>query len=157
MTDRRGFLAAAFLGAALLVARRAAAAVPTFATAVRPPLAVYKDASCACCTKWVEYMQKSGFVVTVHDDSDMDALKDHYGVPSGVRSCHTAIMGSYVIEGHVPAGDVDKLLKEQPRVLGLAVPGMVTGSPGMEGPMSRPYTVVAFQKTGVTTPFASHA
>jgi hypothetical protein len=153
--DRRGFLAATVVGAATLIARRASAAVPLLGFA-RPPLTVYKDAACGCCKKWVEHMQASGFTVTANDNPDMDAVKDHYGVPSGVRSCHTAIIGSYVIEGHVPAGDVDRMLKEQPKAAGLAVPGMVTGSPGMEGFMSKSYTVVAFQKTGATTPFASH-
>jgi hypothetical protein len=157
MMDRRGFLAAALVGAGTLIARRAAAAVPARARLARPPLTVYKDPSCGCCKKWVEHMQSSGFAVTAHDDADMDALKDHYGVPSGVRSCHTALIGSYVIEGHVPASDVDRLLKDQPKVAGLSVPGMVVGSPGMEGGMAKPYTVVAFQKTGSTTVFASHA
>jgi hypothetical protein len=155
--DRRGFLAATLVGAATFVARRASAAVPLRPEVARPPVTVYKDASCGCCRKWVEHMQASGFAVTAHDSSDMDALKDHYGVPSGVRSCHTALVGSYVVEGHVPASDVDRMLKEQPKVAGLSVPGMVMGSPGMEGSMSKPYTVLAFQKTGATTPFASHS
>lgn len=157
MIDRRGFLTVALAGAATLVARRAALAASVIPTAARPPMTVYKDPSCGCCKQWVAYMQQSGFVVTAHDDTDMDARKDHYGVPSGVRSCHTALVGNYVIEGHVPAADVDKLLKEQPKVAGLAVPGMVVGSPGMEGGAAKPYTVVAFQKTGTTTAFASHA
>lgn len=156
MMDRRGFLAAALVSAGTLIARRAAAAAPAHSFLARPPVTVYKDPSCGCCKKWVEHMQASGFTVTSHDDSDMDALKDHYGVPSGVRSCHTALIGSYVVEGHVPASDVDRMLKEQPKVAGLALPGMVMGSPGMEGGMSKPYTVVAFQKSGTTTPFASH-
>jgi hypothetical protein len=156
MMDRRGFLAAALVSAATLIARRASAAAPTMVSAARPPVTVYKDPSCGCCKKWVEYMEKSGFVVTAHDDTDMDALKDHYGVPSDVRSCHTAIIGSYVVEGHVPAGDIDSMLAKKPQIAGLAVPGMVMGSPGMEGGMSKAYTVVAFQKTGATTPFASH-
>ncbi|MBA2683074.1 MAG: DUF411 domain-containing protein [Gemmatimonadaceae bacterium] len=154
--DRRKFLAGALVGAGTLIARRASAAVPLRSESARPPVTVYKDPSCGCCRDWVTHMEKSGFTVTAHDDRDMDALKDHYGVPSGVRSCHTALVGSYVIEGHVPAADVDRLLKEQPKVAGLAVPGMVMGSPGMEGGMSKPYAVVAFQKTGSTTTFASH-
>jgi hypothetical protein len=156
MMNRRGFLAATLAGAATVIARRASAAVPLGRGVARPPVTVYKDASCGCCKKWVEHMQASGFTVTAHDSADMDALKDHYGVPSGVRSCHTALVGSYVVEGHVPATDVDRLLKEQPKVAGLAVPGMVMGSPGMDGPTSKPYAVLAFQKTGVTTTFASH-
>jgi hypothetical protein len=156
MMNRRGFLAATLAGAATVIARRASAAVPLGRGVARPPVTVYKDASCGCCKKWVEHMQASGFTVTAHDNADMDALKDHYGVPSGVRSCHTALVGSYVVEGHVPATDVDRLLKEQPKVAGLAVPGMVMGSPGMDGPTSKPYAVLAFQKTGATTTFASH-
>jgi hypothetical protein len=156
MIDRRSFLTAALVSAGALLARRAGATVPLGAGAARPPLTVYKDPSCGCCKAWIAHMEKSGFLVTAHDDADMDALKDHYGVPSGVRSCHTALVGNYVIEGHVPAADVDRLLKEQPKVAGLAVPGMVRGSPGMEGSMSKPYTVLAFQKTGATTSFASH-
>ncbi|MDQ2768088.1 MAG: DUF411 domain-containing protein [Gemmatimonadota bacterium] len=156
MMDRRGFLAAALTAAGTLITRRAGATVATSTTFARPPVTVYKDPSCGCCKAWVTHMEKSGFVVTAHDNSDMDAIKDHYGVPSGVRSCHTALIGSYVIEGHVPASDVDRMLKEQPKAAGLAVPGMVMGSPGMEGSMSKPYTVLAFQKTGATTAFASH-
>jgi hypothetical protein len=143
MMDRRGFLTATLAGAATLIARRASAAVPVRAGIARPPVTVYKDASCGCCKKWIEHMQASGFTVDAHDSADMDAVKDHYGVPSGVRSCHTALVGSYVVEGHVPASDVDR--------------GMVMGSPGMEGSVSKPYTVLAFQKTGATTTFASHA
>jgi hypothetical protein len=156
MMDRRGFLAASLAGAAALAVRSASAAVPLRAAVARPPVTVYKDASCGCCRKWIEHMQAGGFTVDAHDSADMDALKDHYGVPSGVRSCHTALVGSYVVEGHVPAADVDRLLKEQPKVAGLSVPGMVVGSPGMEGSVSKPYTVLAFQKTGATTSFASH-
>jgi hypothetical protein len=156
MMDRRGFLTATLAAAATVIARRASAAVPVRAGLARPPMTVYKDASCGCCKKWIEHMQASGFTVDAHDSADMDAVKDHYGVPSGVRSCHTALVGSYVIEGHVPASDVDRLLKEQPKAAGLSVPGMVTGSPGMEGSASKPYTVLAFQKTGATTTFASH-
>ena len=154
--DRRGFLAATLAGAATLVAKRASAALSLGTDVARPPVTVYKDASCGCCKKWIEHMQASGFTVSAHDSADMDAVKDHYGVPSGVRSCHTALVGSYVVEGHVPAGDVDRLLKEQPKAAGLSVPGMVTGSPGMEGSLPKPYTVLAFQKTGATTTFASH-
>ena len=103
------------------------------ACVARPPVTVYKDASCGCCKKWVEHMQASGFTVDAHDSADMDAVKDHYGVPSGVRSCHTALVGNYVVEGHVPAADVDRLLKEQPKVAGLAVPGNGDGKPGHGG------------------------
>jgi hypothetical protein len=157
MMDRRKFLAAALVGAGTLIARRATAAIPIRATSARPPVTVYKSPTCGCCRDWVTHMEKSGFTITAHDQNDMDAIKDHYGVPSGVRSCHTALVGSYVIEGHVPAADIDRLLKEQPKVAGLAVPGMVMGSPGMEGGMSKPYLVEAFQKSGSTTTFASHS
>jgi len=125
--------------------------------AARPPkiaLLVYKDPGCGCCEKWVEYMGKAGFEVAVRNTSDMDAIKRRYGVAPAIASCHTALAEGYVIEGHVPADLVLKLLKEKPRVAGLAVPGMVTGSPGMEGPNPRGYDVVAFDKTGKTTRYA---
>jgi hypothetical protein len=129
-------------------------------TAMAKPQAitVYKDPSCGCCTKWVEHLRASGFAPVVHDRGDMDALKDSLGVPGALRSCHTAVAGRYVVEGHVPAADLKKLLATTPaNVLGLAVPGMPTGSPGMEmgGRVDR-YDVIAFGPKGTTKVFAHH-
>ena len=118
---------------------------------------VYKSASCGCCKKWVEHMEKNGWTVTSHDVPDVDVYKKKYGVPASLVSCHTAIVTSgYVIEGHVPSDLVDKLVAQRPaNVVGLAVPGMVTGSPGMEGGTPEKYDVVSFDKAGKSKVFAS--
>jgi hypothetical protein len=118
---------------------------------------VYKSASCGCCKKWVEHMEKNGWTVASHDVPDVDVYKKRYGVPASLVSCHTAIVtGGYVIEGHVPSDLVDKLVSQKRAdVIGLSVPGMVTGSPGMEGGTPEKYDVVAFDKAGKTKIFAS--
>ena len=157
MIDRRRFLAASLVGAATLIARRASAAVQPLVDVARPPLTVYKDAACGCCKKWVEHMQKSGWTVTAHDVPDVEVYKKKYGVPESLASCHTAIVTSgYVVEGHVPADVIDKLIAQHPAdVVGLAVPGLVTGSPGREGANAQKYDVVSFNKAGKTKVFAS--
>lgn len=119
---------------------------------------VYKDPGCECCTKWADYLRKNGFAVDARNRSDMDELKDSLGVPATLRSCHTAVLGRYVIEGHVPAVDIKRLVSTAPKtILGLAVPNMPHGSPGMEtgGPAHR-YDVVAFAPGGRTQLFARH-
>jgi hypothetical protein len=118
---------------------------------------VYKDANCGCCKKWVEHMEKNGWTVTAHDVPDVGVYKKKYGVPSNLASCHTSIVTSgYVVEGHVPADLIDKLVAARPSdVIGLAVPGMVVGSPGMEGGQADKYDVIAFSKGGKTKVFAS--
>jgi len=118
---------------------------------------VYKDASCGCCKKWVEHMEKSGWTVTAHDVPDVGVYKKKYGVPDNLGSCHTAMVtGGYVVEGHVPADLIDKLVAARPSdVMCLAVPGMVQGSPGMETGRSDKYDVIAFSKDGKTKVFAS--
>ena len=129
------------------------------ASAPKPTsITVYKDPSCGCCTKWVDHLRANGFAPEVHDRSDMDALKDSLGVPAKLRSCHTAVVGKYVIEGHVPAGDVKRLLASKPaKTVGVAVPGMPTGSPGMEvGTRVDRYDVIAFAPGGATRVFARH-
>ena len=117
---------------------------------------VFKSPSCGCCENWVKHVRGSGFAPTVTNLDDMTLVKTKYHVPSALQSCHTTIVGGYVIEGHVPAADIKRLLEERPAIAGLAVPGMVTGSPGMEGPNPRPYDVVAFDKQGKTRVFATH-
>jgi hypothetical protein len=124
------------------------------------PLAVvYKSSTCGCCNNWVGHMRQSGFRVETHDvdpQPQLDAVKDEQHVPGNLRSCHTAKVGGYVIEGHVPADLVQRLIREHPAdIAGLAVPGMVTGSPGMEGPNPEHYDVVAFTKDGKTRVYAS--
>ncbi len=112
-------------------------------------LVVYKSASCGCCGNWVDYMRDSGFSVTVNNTSDVDAVKEKYGVPYDMGSCHTAIIDGHVIEGHVPANDVKRFLAEKSNALGLAAPGMPVGSPGMEqGGHREPYDVIAFGPEG---------
>jgi hypothetical protein len=124
---------------------------------VSPPVevTVYKSPTCGCCSKWVDHMTASGFKVTAHDTSDMPSVKTKLGVPDAMASCHTSVVAGYVIEGHVPAADIQRLLRDKPKVSGLAVPGMVTGSPGMEGARSDPYNVIAFVE-GKTSVFARH-
>ncbi|HEX3274396.1 MAG TPA: DUF411 domain-containing protein [Gemmatimonadales bacterium] len=121
-------------------------------------ITVYKSASCGCCTKWVDHLRASGFTPTVHDDENVDAIKDEMGVPKDLRSCHTAMLGRYLVEGHVPAADLRRLLAERPAVLGLAVPGMPKSAPGMAvpGETPEPYQVVAFAAGGKTSVFAKH-
>ena len=107
---------------------------------------------------WVAHLRKAGYQATVTESSNMAAVKDSKGVPASARSCHTGVIGGYMIEGHVPAEDIKRLLKERPNVVGLAVGGMPSGSPGMEVPSGTiaPYDVLAFDKTGKTSVFASH-
>jgi hypothetical protein len=128
------------------------------AASMAPTITVYKDPSCGCCTKWVAHLQANGLTPQVHDRADMDALKDSLGVPKALRSCHTAVAGKYVIEGHVPAADLKRLLASAPsKVVGLAVPDMPAGSPGMEmGGRADRYDVIAFASDGTTRPFAHH-
>lgn len=122
-----------------------------------PTVEVYKSLSCGCCTLWVEHMQQSGFKVNVHNVRDVTPMRENFGVPDAMASCHTAVVGGYSIEGHVPAADVKRLLRERPKAAGIAVPGMVQGSPGMEqGRGKDPYNVILFNKGGRSTVFARH-
>lgn len=127
---------------------------------VRPPapalptVTVYKSASCGCCHKWIDHLRAAGFTVTAFDTEDLTSVATSMGVPFRLSSCHTARVGNYVIEGHVPADLIKKLLDEHPALAGLAVPGMVTGSPGMEGPNPQHYDVIAWDRTGKTTVYA---
>ena len=123
-----------------------------------PPMLVHKSPTCGCCESWVEHMRKAGFAVEVRNSDDLVATKQRLGVPRGHESCHTAEVGGYVIEGHVPAGDVLRLLAQKPDAKGLALPGMPMGSPGMEMPDGRrqPYTVEIIGRDGTTATFAEH-
>jgi hypothetical protein len=121
----------------------------TLVPAAKPiPIKVYKTPTCGCCKSWVEHLQKNGFVVESVNMPDLSAVKAKYGVRPQLQACHTAIVGNYVVEGHVPADLIKKLLSERPKVLGLAVPGMPMGSPGMEGAFSQRYDVVSFDSKG---------
>lgn len=131
-------------------------ATSQIANADLPVAVVYKSPTCGCCNAWVEHMKQNGFRVEAHDTSNVDPIKDAGHVPQNGRSCHTAQIGKFVIEGHVPADLIKKLLAENPAdVAGLTVPGMVTGSPGMEGPNPQHYDILAFTRDGQTRVYAS--
>ena len=140
--------------AAALVVTLGAAALPT--TAVPPSILVYKSPSCGCCKAWMDHLSQNGFKVTGKDMDDVQPMKDEVGLPAKLASCHTAIVDGYVIEGHVPAADIQRLLKERPKIVGLSAPGMPPSSPGMDQPGKVPYDVIAFDAKGATTVFAKH-
>lgn len=124
-------------------------ALPAAADAPSPTVVkVWKSPSCGCCGKWVRHMEAAGFRVEVTDVADVDPIKKANGLPLKFASCHTALVGGYVIEGHVPADEVRRLLKEKPAILGLAAPGMPAGSPGMDVPGSPAWTVLSVGKDG---------
>ena len=128
---------------------------PDHLPAQGPAMTVYKTPTCGCCAKWVDHMKSAGFKVQVQDMDDLTEIKQASGVPIPIRTCHTAVVSGYVIEGHVPADLVKKVLAEKPKMTGIAVPGMPVGSPGMEsGNQKSPYDVVLFDKTGKTTVYA---
>jgi hypothetical protein len=129
---------------------------PVTAGAKKPVITVYKDAGCGCCKSWVAHLIKHGYRVDAKDTPDMTEVKRALGVPDALTACHTAVVNGYLIEGHVPASDIARLLKEKPKVAGLAVPGMPMGSPGMEGPRTQHYQVLSFDKAGKTKIFASY-
>ncbi|MDQ6885985.1 MAG: DUF411 domain-containing protein [Gemmatimonadota bacterium] len=152
--SRREWLVASLSGALLAVSGRAADAAAL--TLPDAPLTVYKDPACRCCDGWVIHLRAAGFQPTVRDDRDMSSVKRRLGVPVAVQSCHTAILDEYLIEGHVPASDMRRLLRDRPAVRGLAVPGMPSGSPGMESSPPVSYAVISFQANGRTAPYATH-
>jgi len=120
-----------------------------------PEIAVYKNASCGCCKKWVEHLQAAGFRVTVHDTSNLAGVMERYGVPRKLTACHTAVVDGYVIEGHVPADVIQRLLKERPGIAGVAVPGMPAGSPGMESETPARFYILTFDKNGTTSVYGA--
>ena len=117
---------------------------------------VYLTPTCGCCSKWVDHMKAAGFDMerSVMPQEELDKVAPRQKVPANLRSCHTAVVGKYVIEGHVPADVVQKLLKEGPAVVGLSAPNMPAGSPGMESPNAKPYPIVAFKADGSTYEYA---
>lgn len=140
----------------LLVAPLALSAQTTKRPAAKAPTeaAVYLTPTCGCCGKWVEHLTAAGFSVKRTVTPELDAVPARQRVPPSLRSCHTAVVGRYLVEGHVPADVVQRLLRERPDVEGIAVPGMPIGSPGMEGPTPQPYAIVAFRKDGSVYEFA---
>jgi hypothetical protein len=143
----RSVLAASLLGLANLA--------PAFATG--DEVVMYKDPNCGCCGKWAEHMREHGFKVKEVATREMGVVKREAGVPQALGSCHTAKVGGYVVEGHVPAADVRRMLADKPAIAGLSAPGMPLGSPGMEGPYPADrYEVLSFDTEGNTAVFASH-
>lgn len=142
---------------ALTVSVAALSGYPALAASTLPPVEVFKSPSCECCGAWVEHMKAAGFAVKVSLVNDTTAARKRLGMPDKFGSCHTATVGDYVLEGHVPAVEVKKLLAAKPAALGLAVPGMPPGSPGMEvGTRQDPYKVFLIDKNGHETVFATY-
>ncbi|HEY5807260.1 MAG TPA: DUF411 domain-containing protein [Povalibacter sp.] len=123
-----------------------------------PRIVVNKTPTCGCCGLWVKHLEKAGFVTEVHNMDDLGAVKQRVGVPYGMGSCHTAEVDGYFVEGHVPAADIKRLLRERPSAKGLTVPGMPAGSPGMEVPSGQVdrYEVFLVGKDGKTSVYATH-
>ena len=126
----------------------AAASVAATGLEELPSILVYKTEGCGCCNGWVEHLQAAGFEVDARNVTDLMSVKLDAGLPADLSSCHTALVDGYVVEGHVPADVVKRLLAERPEAAGIAVPGMPVGSPGMEGPNPRPYDVQVFDRQG---------
>lgn len=154
MTARSGLsfalaLVVPFAAVAIMAAQRPAA---------RPVIDIVKDPGCGCCELWAKHLEQQGFATRMTESDDMAAVKIKRGVPATTRSCHTAVVEGYVLEGHVPASDIQRLLVERPKIAGLAVPGMPIGSPGMEvsGMKAQPFDVMAFTASGTTRIYSSH-
>jgi hypothetical protein len=144
---RRKLLAAGAIAALLGTLRHEAAGAPR--------VTVYKTPYCGCCGGWVEHMRANGFDVAVREVNDLTPYRERLGVPESVASCHTAQIEGYAVEGHVPAADVRRLLRERPKAAGLAVPSMVPGSPGMTG-KPVPYDTLLFTRDGSYAVYARH-
>ncbi|WP_373504684.1 DUF411 domain-containing protein [Aestuariivirga sp.] len=122
-----------------------------------PPVRAYRNPGCGCCEKWAGLMKEAGFAITMEDDNDLAGRKEKLGVPAELSGCHTALIAGYVIEGHVPPKDILRLLAEKPDALGLAVPGMPVGSPGMEAAEEADaYDVIQFARNGSQRVFARY-
>jgi hypothetical protein len=147
-----GLSAVVFISAALLSAQQKPTSAP------RQKVTVYKTSSCGCCRLWVDHLKANGFDVQAMDVSSADvrAVSKTAGLKDEDTSCHTAKIDNYIVEGHVPAEDIKRMLKEKPAIAGIAAPGMPQGSPGMEQGSKEPYDVVAFTKDGKTTVYAKH-
>ncbi|PUA20139.1 DUF411 domain-containing protein [Glaciimonas sp. PCH181] len=128
---------------------------PVFAA--KPVIDVFKDANCGCCTGWIKHLQDNGFSVNATNVADTSTYRKKFQIPDALGSCHTATVGGYSIEGHVPAQDIQRLLKERPQAIGLAVPGMPAGSPGMEGPRKMAYDVILVKTDGKQTVYHHYA
>jgi hypothetical protein len=151
MHHRRNVLKFGLSGLVLLPFTRA-----RLSAAELPEIAAYRNPGCSCCELWAEHLRKAGFRVTMSDDPDLAGRRKKLGMPESVAGCHLGEVGPYVIDGHVPAQDILRLLDEKPDALGLAVPGMPAGSPGMDVGDSEPFTVLIVAKDGSTREFGRH-
>lgn len=142
-----------------LVAALAVTGVGTWAASPKPQVEMWKDPSCGCCKDWVAHLEKSGLDVRIHETGNA-AARARLGIPPRLGSCHTATVGGYALEGHVPARDIQRLLREKPKALGLVVPGMPVGSPGMDGPMyggrTTSYEVLLLASDGKTRVYSRY-
>lgn len=149
--DRRAFV----LGSAAAGAILAVPAVLKAAAPAKPKMTTYRSPSCGCCGKWIDAARTAGFDVTVVPVEDIMAVKAKHGVPNALLSCHTSIVGGYVVEGHVPFAPIKRLLAQKPRIKGIAVAGMPIGTPGMEhGDHKQPFDIMAFDSAGKVKLFA---
>lgn len=148
MKRRQWMLGVAALAAAGVAPRARATALPE--------VLVYKSPTCGCCKDWMKHLQASGLTVKTVDVADLAAVRARFGVPDRLAACHTAVVGGYAVEGHVPAGAVKRLLAEKPNALGISVPGMPIGSPGMEGANPEAFGVVVFDERGRSKVFESY-
>ena len=155
--SRRAWLGVAFGGAAtvLLGQRSWAGLGARVAARTDPAITVFASPSCQCCRRWVDHLEFNTFKVTVHKVGDVTPYKRKHGVPESLWSCHTAVIGPYTIEGHVPVDIIEKMLIERPAILGLAVPGMPEGAPGMDSETPKKYDVIAFNRDGTTEIYAT--
>lgn len=143
-------LALLFIG---LLGACAAPAAPTART-----MTVYKSPTCGCCSAWISHLEQAGYTITVKDQANLSPVKAAQGVPPAMQSCHTALIDGYVIEGHVPVADIERLLRDRPAIRGIAVPGMPIGSPGMEVPgvAPEPFAVLSFDEQGNVQEFSRY-
>lgn len=139
-----------------VITRMLAGLLVTATSAWAADVVVYRTPSCGCCLRWVAHLQSNGFTVEIRNLENLSPIKRQHGVSAELEACHTALVQGYVIEGHVPADDIKRLLRERPTVTGLAVPDMPVGSPGMEGPNPEPYEVLTFDRNGRTTVYSNH-
>lgn len=146
------------VGSAIAVLVAVMLLVTTGSAPAKAVVTVYKSPTCGCCHQWIAHLEEAGYEVEAHDVDDLRPIKQEFGIPQPLASCHTAIVDGYRVEGHVPAREIDRLLSERPEVAGLSVPGMPMGSPGMEvpGQPAQPYDVLSFDEAGNTAVYASY-
>ncbi len=150
-STRRTFVLAGAASASLMLLPAG-----SLAAAAKPKMTTYRSPTCGCCIKWIDAARRAGYEVTVVEVDDLMAVKAKHGIPDDVMSCHTTLVGGYVVEGHVPFHAIGRLLAQRPKIKGIAVAGMPLGSPGMENPAGRkqPYNVMAFDAAGKVSVFA---